>query len=153
MANFLGQPYMGPSGMVHANPEFFKVYFAGAHVSRRCRRRRCRRRRVTSAAARSPQLQLCGTVYMWCGAVQWWRDDDDAAASWEEEGRGMSAGLACVAPRRVAMPLLRMHSLAPSAPLLHSSMRTPDVFVQLAVAMLTLNGRFLGTEVRPRKHK
>ncbi len=33
MASFLGQPYMGPSKVPHADPEFFKVYFAGAHVS------------------------------------------------------------------------------------------------------------------------
>jgi hypothetical protein len=35
MANFLGTPYMGPASVPHANPDFFKVYFAGAHVSRR----------------------------------------------------------------------------------------------------------------------
>lgn len=34
MANFLGQPFMGPTKVPHANPDFFKVYFAGAHVSR-----------------------------------------------------------------------------------------------------------------------
>jgi hypothetical protein len=33
MANFLGQPFMGPASVPHANPDFFKVYFAGAHVS------------------------------------------------------------------------------------------------------------------------
>lgn len=32
MANFLGQPYMGPSSVPHAHQDFFKVYFAGAHV-------------------------------------------------------------------------------------------------------------------------
>ncbi|PRW05952.1 ATP-dependent DNA ligase isoform A [Chlorella sorokiniana] len=33
MASFLGQPYMGPSKVPHADPEFFKVYFAGAHLA------------------------------------------------------------------------------------------------------------------------
>ncbi|EFN51105.1 hypothetical protein CHLNCDRAFT_59336 [Chlorella variabilis] len=33
MANFLGQPYMGPASVPHANPDFFKVYFAGAHLA------------------------------------------------------------------------------------------------------------------------
>ena len=33
MASFLGQPFMGPQSVPHANPDFFTVYFAGAHVS------------------------------------------------------------------------------------------------------------------------
>ncbi|KAL4426256.1 hypothetical protein ABPG77_009871 [Micractinium sp. CCAP 211/92] len=33
MANFLGQPFMGPTKVPHANPDFFKVYFAGAHLA------------------------------------------------------------------------------------------------------------------------
>lgn len=33
MASFLGQPFMGPASVPHANADFFKVYFAGAHLA------------------------------------------------------------------------------------------------------------------------
>lgn len=36
MTEFLGRPFMGPAAVPHASADFFKVYFAGAHV-RRCR--------------------------------------------------------------------------------------------------------------------
>lgn len=39
MANFLGQPFMGPVKVPHADADFFKVYFAGAHVRRSCHAR------------------------------------------------------------------------------------------------------------------
>ena len=34
MAEFLGKPFMGPESVPHVSADFFKVYFAGAHVSR-----------------------------------------------------------------------------------------------------------------------